>query len=154
MYIVHVRELLVTLFFSHHAPEQHDHCLLVPIAPGRRLPVCARCLAVYPAAFTVLGLQLAGLLDLAWTDPWGMLLLPLPGAIEFVLEQLGRVRGNNLLRIATGLPLGVGLGRMFARYLHDPADATFWAIVAVYGGTCGLIAAFALRRRFASGSDP
>lgn len=144
----------MTLFFSHHAPEQHDHCVLVPIAPGRRLPVCARCLAVYPIAFTVLAAQLAGRLDLSWTDPWGMLLLPLPGAIEFILEQVGRLRGSNLLRIATGLPLGVGLGRMLARYLLDPADPLFWAIVAVYGGSCGLLAAFVLRRRFASGNDP
>ena len=149
-----MRELLLTLFVAHHAPEQYDHCLLVPIAPGRRLPVCARCLGVYPIAFTVLAAQLAGGLDLSWTDPWGMLLLPLPGAVEFVLEQLGRVRGSNLLRIATGLPLGAGLGRMFARYLADPVDPLFWAIVAVYGGACGLIAAFVLRRRFASGDDP
>ena len=151
---MHPRELLVTLLFSHHAPEQHDHCLLVPIAPGRRLPLCARCVAVYPIAFAVLAAHLAGGLDLSWTDPWGMLLLPLPGAIEFVLEQLGRIRGSNALRIATGLPLGIGLGRMFVRYLADPFDPLFWAIVAAYGGSCGLLAAFVLRRRFASGGDP
>lgn len=96
----------------------------------------------------------AGRLDLAWTDPWLMILLPLPTVIEFLLEQTGRIHGSNRLRILAGLPLGVAMGRMFLRYLLDPFDPVFWAIVAGYGGTCGLTAAFALRRRFASGRDP
>ena len=34
------------------------------------------------------------------------------------------------------VPLGVALGRGFARYLEDPADLLFWAMVVVYGGLC------------------
>jgi uncharacterized membrane protein len=149
-----VRELLVILLFSHHAPEQHDHCLFLPLPGGRRLPLCARCLGIYPMMLVVLALQLTGRLDLAWTDPWLMILLPLPTVIEFLGEQTGRVQGSNRLRILTGLPLGVALGRMFLRYFQDPFDPVFWALVAAYGGTCGLTAAFVLRRRFASGRDP
>lgn len=149
-----MRELLLVLFFSHHAPEQHDHCLLLPLPGGRRLPLCARCLGIYPMMLVVLALQLSGRLDLAWTDPWLMIVLPLPTVVEFLLEQTGRIHGTNRLRILAGLPLGVALGRMFARYLLDPFDPVFWSIVAGYGGTCGLTAAFALRRRFASGRDP
>lgn len=102
----------------------------------------------------VLTLQLTGHLDLAWTDPWLVLLFPLPTVVEFLLEQIGRIRGSNRLRILAGLPLGVAMGRMFVRYFADPADPLFWAVVAGYGGTCGLTAAFVLRRRFASGGDP
>lgn len=142
-----MRELLVTAFLSHHAPEQHDHCLRVPLPGGRTLPVCARCTGIYPVALVLLALQLAGRLDLRATDPWLVLLLPLPAVAEFLAEQLGAIRGSNALRILTGIPLGVALSRMFARYLLDPFDPLFWGIVAVYGGTCGLVAAFVLRKR-------
>jgi len=144
-----VRELLVILFFSHHAPEQHDHCVFVG-----RLPLCARCLSIYPLMIVVLVAQLAGRIDLAWTDPWLVILFPLPTVIEFLLEHTGRIRATNTLRIALGLPLGVAMGRLFARYLLDPVDPLFWGIVATYGGTCGLTVAFLLRSRFASRRDP
>ena len=142
-----MRELLVILLFSHHPPEQHDHCIPLPLPGGRRLPLCARCLSIYPVTAAVLVLQLAGSIDLAWTDPWLVLLLPLPAVAEFLLETTGRIRGSNALRMATGIPLGIALGRMFARYLADPFDPFFWGVVAAYGGTCGLTAAFHLRRR-------
>lgn len=144
-----MRELLLILFFSHHPPEQHDHCVFVG-----RLPLCARCLGIYPIMLVTLALQLSGRLDLAWTDPWLALLFPLPTVIEFLGEQLGRIRGSNRLRILLGLPLGIAMGRLFDRYLHDPFDPFFWGVVAVYGGTCGLTAAFVLRTRLASGRDP
>lgn len=140
--------------FSHHAPEQHDHCVFVPLPGARRLPLCARCLAIYPLMFVVLVLQLAGKLDLAWTDPWLVIAFPLPTVVEFLLEHTGRIRATNGLRTLAGLPLGIAMGRMFARYLADPADPLFWALVAGYGGTCGLTVAFLLRSRFASRRDP
>ena len=134
-------------------PEQYDHCLFLPLPGGRRLPLCARCLSIYPIAFVLLVAQIAGAFSLAPTDPWLMVLLPLPAVIEFLLEQLGRIPGNNALRMLTGLPLGVALSRMFYRYLHDPVDPFFWGLVAGYGGLCGLVAAFALRSRLQSHRD-
>lgn len=142
-----IKQLLLTLFVSHHAPEELDHCLRVPMPGGRTLPVCARCTGIYPLTFVLLVLQLAGRLDLAWLDPWGVLLLPLPAVIEFLGEQTGRWKGGNAARILTGLPLGLALSRMFVRYFAHPMDPFFWGVVAVYGGSCGLVAAFALRRR-------
>lgn len=87
------------------------------------------------------------MLDLAWTDPWLVLLLPIPAMVEFLLEQAGRIEGTNALRIVTGIPLGIAMSRMFARYLQDPFDPFFWVVVAVYGGTCAVAAIFAMRNR-------
>jgi len=146
-----MRDVLLVLTVSHHVPEQYDHCVMVPFG-SRRLPVCGRCLGIYPLALVLLLLQITGRLDLAFTDPWLVLLLPLPAVVEFVGEQLGRWHGSNAARILTGLPLGIALSRMFVRYLLHPSDPLFWGIVAGYGGVCGLTAAFALRRRFGRGS--
>lgn len=136
------------LFLSHHAPDQWDHCWRLPIAPGRSLPICARCTGVYPIAFVLLVAQIAQILSLAPTDPWLVLALPLPAVVEFLGEQLGAWRGTNFARIATGLPLGVALSRLFVRYFAHPADPLFWGIVAVYGGVCGVAAVGSLRKRF------
>ena len=139
---------MLVLFFSHHVPEQYDHCWRMPIAPGRSLPICARCTGVYPLCLVLLGLQLAGALDLRGTDPWLVVILPLPAVIEVLGEQLGAWRGGNAARILTGIPLGIALSRLFTRYLLHPSDPLFWGIVAAYGGVCGGAAAMVLRRRF------
>jgi uncharacterized membrane protein len=122
--------------------------------------VCARCTGIYPVMLVLLAMQLFSseweialrgratpMLDLAWTDPWLVLLLPLPAVAEFLLEQAGRIKGTNALRILTGIPLGIAMSRMFARYLQDPFDPFFWMVVVVYGGACALAAVYALRNR-------
>lgn len=148
-------ELLRILLLSHHAPEQEDHCWRL-----FGVPICARCTGIYPVMIALLVPQMLSrdgtlalrgraqpMLDLAWTDPWLVLVFPLPAVAEFLLEHTGRIRGTNSLRIVTGIPLGIAMSRMFTRYLADPFDPFFWAVVAVYGGACGLVAAFVLRKR-------
>ena len=137
------RDILLVLFLSHHAPEQYDHCWR--LGP---LPICARCTGVYPIALVLLVPQLMRTFTLAPTDPWLVLTFPLPAVIEFLGEQLRWWPGNNAARILTGLPLGVALSRLFVRYFAHPADPLFWGIVAVYGGICGVTAAWELRKRF------
>ncbi len=122
--------------------------------------MCARCTGIYPLLLVLLVLQMfsaewdlalrgraSPMLDLAWTDPWLVLAFPLPAVAEFLLEHTGRLRGTNALRIGTGLPLGIAMSRMFARYLADPFDPLFWGLVAVYGGACGITAALVIRKR-------
>ena len=149
-----IRQLILLAFFSHHIAEEEDHCVRLPLPGGRSLPICARCLGIYPVA---LGLFFAQLLyprsfDLAWTDPWLILLFPLP-AVEFLGEQLKLIRGSNPARILTGIPLGIAMSRMFVRYVQNLADPLFWGVVAVYGGVCGLVAAFVLRKRLSGLTD-
>ena len=72
------------MWLSHHWPEQYDRCAVI----GRR-HVCRRCLVLYPLAL-VAGIAVA--VGSWWPhglDPWVLWLGPLPGVIEFVLDNVG-----------------------------------------------------------------
>jgi hypothetical protein len=116
---------------SHHQPDQFDRCVRIA---GR--PVCRRCLVLYPLAFVVAGVSFAAS---PWPDrfePWLLALLPLPAVIEFCGEQSGRLAYARRRQIVVTVPLAVALGLGFARYIDDPTDLAFWAMVLVYGGAC------------------
>ena len=144
-----IRQLILLAFFSHHIAEEEDHCVRLPFPGGRSLPLCARCLGIYPLAIGLFAAQIAfaGALDLAWTDPWLILVFPLPAVAEFLGEQLKLIRGSNPARILTGIPLGIAMSRMFVRYVENLTDPLFWGVVAVYGGLCAVVAVLALRKR-------
>src|SRR5215207_2362807 len=115
------------LWLSHHPTDQYDRC--VPIG-GRH--VCRRCLLLYPIAFLTTAVSFAGWPDAI--DPWLLALAPLPAVIEWWLEHLGRITYAPNRQVALTIPLAIALGRGFARYLDDPLDPLFWAMVVVYGG--------------------
>lgn len=121
------------LWLTHHPPEQYDRCATIG---GHQ--VCRRCLVLYPVALV------AGIVSaVAWpsgTDPWLLALLPLPAVVDWWLEHLGRSQYSRARQVAVTVPAGIALGRGFARYLADPADPWFWAMVVVYGGSCLAIA--------------
>jgi hypothetical protein len=124
------RAVTTPLWLSHHQPDGYARCLAVG---GRH--VCRRCSVVYPVAFAVLAVSLAGAAPTRF-DPWVMALLPLPAVVEWFGEHLGHLAYSPSRQIATSVPLGIALGRGFARYLDDPADLAFWAMVLLYGGAC------------------
>ena len=75
------------IWLAHHWPDEYDRCVLV----GRR-HICRRCIVMYPIAFAVIALSLAGV---ALPTPWSQLalvFLPLPALVEFVGEHLGSWR--------------------------------------------------------------
>jgi hypothetical protein len=119
------------LWLSHHQADQHDRCVMIAARP-----VCRRCLVLYPVVFVVLGVSLGAGASTTGADPWLLVLLPLPAVIEWWLEHLGRIAYSPRRQIATSVALGIALGRGFARYLEDPTDLLFWAMVVVYGGSC------------------
>jgi hypothetical protein len=128
------------LFLAHHPPEQYDRCIKV----GRH-HVCRRCAVLYPVAFLVAGLSLAGA---HWPAAWDtnlLYLLPLPVTLELVLERFGALRyraGRQMLLTLIAAP---ALGRGFGRYLLHPTDRLFWGMVALFGGAC-LVALLATGR--------
>ena len=119
------------LWLSHHWPEEYDRCVTVR---GRR--VCRRCIVLYPVSFlsaVVLGLVVR------WPerlDVWFAWLLPLPAVVEFVAEQLQLVRHSARRLVALTVPLGVGCGLLYVRYLDEQSDALVWSVVAAYGLAC------------------
>jgi len=134
-------ESISPLWMAHHYPEDYDRCVVLG-----RAHVCRRCLVLYPIAFVVMGLALAGGWSSSRLDGWLLAALPLPAVVEFVLEHLGALRYQPVRQMVLTVPLGVALGLGFARYLHDQTDPWFWGVVVAYGGVCILATVLGARR--------
>ena len=65
-------------------------------------------------------------------DPVLLVLLPLPGTVEFVLESFGLLRYSSTRQLALTVPIAIAIGRLLARYLDDQGDALFWWVVCGY----------------------
>ena len=130
------------MYLSHHWPDQYDRCTVIA-----GLHICRRCLVLYPVAL-VTGVLIS--IGSWWPDslnPWVLWLFPLPGVIEFVLDNLGRIayspRRQMWLSAAGALAAGVG----YSMYIRDTFDATVWAVVAVYTTVCVLSVVVGHHRR-------
>jgi hypothetical protein len=120
-------ESISPMWLAHHYPDDYDRCVTLG-----RTHVCRRCLVLYPVAFVVMGLALAGVRWPEALDPWLLVLLPAPAMAEFVLEHLGVVRYQPLRQTALTVPMAVALGVGFARYLDHQGDPLFWGVVVAY----------------------
>ena len=115
------------LWLSHHWPDQYDRCVVV----GRR-HLCRRCIVMYPIAFVVAGLAVAGW---ALPSPWSQLalvVLPLPALVEFVGEHRRAWAYSGTRQSWLGALQGLGMGVGFGRYLETPGDPWFWAVGITY----------------------
>jgi hypothetical protein len=129
------------LWLSHHWPHDFDRCIEV-----RGRMVCRRCAVLYPLA-----VMSAALLAVApWpdaVDPWLIWLLPLPSFAEFVAEHLGWIEHSPRRLVLTTVPLAVGCGRLYVRYLDDPGDPIPFVVVFGYGLVCLAVALLSARRQ-------
>ena len=130
------------MMLSHHFPEDYDRCAVVA-----GFHVCRRCLVLYPVAL-VAGVAIS--LGSWWPDslnPWVLWLFPLPGVVEFVLDNLELIDYSPVrqmwLSAAGALAAGVG----YSMYLQDTFASTVWAVVAVYTTVCVLGCIVVNRRR-------
>jgi hypothetical protein len=119
------------MWLSHHWPPDYDRCAVVA-----GLHVCRRCLVLYPLALVAgIAISIGGWWDHAW-DPWVLWLFPLPGVVEFVLDNLGVIayqrRRQVVLSAAGALAAGVG----YVRYLDDLTDPLVWSVLGVYTAVC------------------
>jgi hypothetical protein len=121
------------LWLAHHPADQYERCVTI----GDR-HVCRRCLVLYPISLAVMVACLALIPDGA--PPWVLAVLPLPAVVEWWAEHLGRAEYRPARQVAVTIPLAIALGAGLARYLDDPGDLAFWAMVIVYGGACAAIA--------------
>lgn len=112
---------------AHHRRDALDRCLLLRLGGGRRLCLCARCSGLYPALLGALLLQGALHLGPAGRADWWIVLSGVfPALFDWGLSWLGRRRGTNALRLATGALLGLSLGRGLWLYFRDPRSEVFW----------------------------
>lgn len=101
---------------SHHPPEAYNRCLSVA-----GLHLCARCTGVYPVLFGLLAVQLA--LRAPLTHPWDTWIawvLPIPAVFDWARGRFNPASGTNLVRLVTGVMLGVALGRTLYLHLRQP----------------------------------
>jgi uncharacterized membrane protein len=136
------------LWLSHHWPEDYDRCVSVA---GRH--VCRRCVVLYPIALVVTALSLAGLRLPGALEVVALVVLPLPALVDYVVEHLALTRTSPARLVALTVPLGIGLGIGFGRYLEAPGDLWFWGVVVSYA-LVALLALLTLRRRPATGAGP
>jgi hypothetical protein len=132
---------ITPLWLSHHWPEDYDRCVRIG-----RSHVCRRCVVLYPIAFAVLGVSVAVSAQPGTLGVAALVLLPLPALLDFVAEQLQLVRPSPSRLVAVTIPLGIGLGAGFARYVESPGDRWFWGVVLVYGLFAGLALLWGRRR--------
>lgn len=119
--------LLLWLPLAHHRPEQLDRCLLLPLWGGRRLALCARCAGLYPTLVGALFLQGALRLGPTGAADWLITMSGVfPALFDWGLGWLGRRRGSNGLRLATGALLGLALSRGLWLYYCDPLSEPLW----------------------------
>ncbi len=112
------------LWLTHHHEAQHDRCWRA----GNTL-VCRRCTLLWPLAFAVMFAASFGSWWPASADTWLLVVLPLPGVIEFALEHFGFVRYSQIRQLVLTVPVAIGVGRLLARYLDDYTDTLFWIVV-------------------------
>lgn len=119
------------MWLSHHWPSTYDRCALVG-----GLHVCRRCLVLYPLAL-VAGIAIG--VGSWWPhglDAWVLWLFPLPGVIEFVLENLGRVRYSPPRQVVLSAAGAVAAGLGYVRYLERTTDPLVWVVLATYTAVC------------------
>ena len=114
-------------FLAHHSRNQLNHCLLLPLG-GKRLALCARCLATYPSLVFMVILQALGILPRSlpmWIDVAIILALPLPALTDWARGRFA-LPGSNSVRLITGVFLGLSLGRSLWLYFANPSFVLFW----------------------------
>ena len=118
---------------SHHRPDAHDRCLVVPDGGARWLAVCACCSTLYPLLAATIALQVLlglGPARAPLVDTLLTLLLAAPALLDWGLSRL-RARGRNRYRLISGALLGVALGRSLWLYFRDPLSEIFWTQIAL-----------------------
>jgi hypothetical protein len=133
------------MWLSHHWPVDYDRCAVVA---GRH--VCRRCLWMYPVAIVAAFAAGAGLTWPSGLDAALIFLLPLPAVVDFVLDNLGRVRYSARRQAILSAVGAVGAGKGYVRYLDDHTDPVVWSIVAIYVAICVAAAVLHSRSRRAA----
>lgn len=131
------------MWLSHHWPGDYDRCAVVG-----GLHVCRRCLVLYPLAF-VTGIAIS--IGSWWPhriDVWVLWLFPLPGVIEFVLDNLRLIRYSPVRQMVLSAGGAVAAGVGYVRYLDHTTDSLAWSVLAVYTAVClaGAVLGGLLRR--------
>lgn len=114
-------------WLSHHHPEEYDRCYA--IGPLR---VCARCLGVYPTmALTLVALFVLRAPLEHRADLPAVLALTAPATLDWAFGRFRPHALSNPWRTATGIALGLALGRSLFIHLQRPFPVVLLAQLAL-----------------------
>lgn len=119
------------MWLSHHWPDGYDRCAVVG-----GMHICRRCLVLYPLAL-VTGIAIG--VGSWWPhhlDAWVLWLFPLPGVIEFVLDNVGRIQYSPVRQMVLSAAGAVAAGLGYVRYLEETLDPLVWSVVGAYTAIC------------------
>ena len=119
------------MWLSHHWPDGYDRCAVVG-----GMHVCRRCLVLYPLAL-ITGIAIG--VGSWWPhhlDAWVLWLFPLPGVIEFVLDNVGRIQYSPVRQMVLSAAGAVAAGLGYVRYLDETLDPLVWSVVGAYTAIC------------------
>jgi uncharacterized membrane protein len=124
---------------AHHGPDEEEHhCLRLPL--GRQgIPVCARCLALYPILALVIVLDLTHRLVPPGTRWLVAFAAVAPAVIDWSRLRLFASRGRPAVRVITGTLAGLGLGLAVADHLRNPREPWVWALLATVAAIVALV---------------
>jgi len=135
---------------AHHPPEQDHRCVRVA-----GLHLCARCLGIYPVMFAVIGAQIACHAPLRWpNDTYLAFLLPAPALLDWIRGRFDPLSGSNLSRVASGILLGISLGRTLYLHLISPGFPLAMAQLAGVGAIVAVVELLVWRRGRTDPSEP
>ncbi len=129
---------------AHHPADRYARTLGIRWR-SRTLHLCARCsgqllgLIVYLTAFVLLADRMPGWF--ATPAQYGVALLPLPAALDWLAQSIGRRESTNGLRLATGLLLGIAYADLVALFVTERWTLLLGglALFAVYLGLIALV---------------
>ncbi|QSQ14714.1 DUF2085 domain-containing protein [Myxococcus landrumensis] len=114
-------------WLSHHHPDEYNRTYLLG-----GLRVCARCLGTYPVLLASLVGLFAVRAPLKWEwDVPVVLLLTLPALVDWAVGRFRPASGSNGVRTATGVLLGLALGRSLQVHVQRPLPTVLLAQAAL-----------------------
>lgn len=100
-----------------------SRCVKLPVARGKSVAICARCLGLYPTLFAMIAVQIgveprpSEVLD--W---WITIAGVCPALVDWGLSRLSIWSGSNLSRTITGMLAGGALSRSLYLYFREPVN--------------------------------
>lgn len=113
-----------SLLFSHHLKHEHYRCLKFHIK-GQKCNICARCTGIaIGTVLSVIFTLLAGPIP-TW--------IALFGSIDWLLYRFGIWRGNNFIRVAAGICIGIFYTDWIISIIGWHIDLQLIGVSAVFG---------------------
>ena len=116
---------------SHHLPQDYDRCFLIKVG-NKSYRICARCIGWY-LSFLIFWLLL--LFNIDFLLNYKIIILyffPIPAIFDWSLHKLRNLKGTNILRVLSGILIGLTFAMLLYSFVTNPFDIHFWLVSIIY----------------------